>query len=136
MNEKQKASAVIDYMSERDSDTVINILQAYISDESLANLYDTLVREGVIDAEEDPEPNEDDGMAEGLTYLREQLEQDEIDEIRAQIDRSYRYHMNPSDCCAFCSRVEELLEEYGEDNNLPEDWWMYEGDIDDWLLKL
>lgn len=80
--------------------------------------------------------DEDDGMAEGLTYLREHLAQDEIDEIRAQIDRSYRYHMNPSDCCAFCSRVEELLEEYGEDNDLPEGWWMYEGDIDDWLLKL
>lgn len=82
------------------------------------------------------EPEEPDGMAEGLTYLREHLAQDEIDEIRAQIDRSYRYHMNPSDCCAFNSRVEELLEEYGEDNDLPEGWWMYEGDIDDWLLKL
>lgn len=80
--------------------------------------------------------DEDDGMAEGLIYLREHLAQDEIDEIRAQIDRSYRYHMNPSDCCAFNSRVEELLEEYGEDNYLPEGWWMYEGDIDDWLLKL
>ena len=89
--------------------------------------------------EEDTEPEDNeapDGMAAGLAYLREQLEQDEIDEIKAQIDRSYRYHMNPSDCCAFSSRVEELLEEYGEDNDLPEGWWMYEGDIDDWLLKL
>ena len=89
--------------------------------------------------EEDTEPEDNeapDGMAAGLAYLMEQLEQDEIDEIRAQIDRSYRYHMMPSDCVTNDSKVIDLLEEYGADNDLPEGWWENEGDIDDWLLKL
>jgi hypothetical protein len=98
--------------------------------------YDSVWDREVIEVNECEPEEEQDGMAAGLAYVREQLEQDELDEIKAQIDRSYRYHMNPSDCCAFSSRVEELLEEYGEDNDLPEGWWMYEGDIDDWLLKL
>lgn len=98
--------------------------------------------DGVIDVsvaeceEEGEQPEKTGGMAAGLAYLREQLEQDEIDEIRAQIDRSYRYHMMPSDCVTNDSKVIDLLEEYGADNDLPEGWWENEGDIDDWLLKL
>lgn len=98
--------------------------------------YDSVWEREVVEVNECEPDEERTTLDNALDYVREHLEQDEIDEIRAQIDRSYRYHMNPSDCCAFNSRVEELLEEYGEDNDLPEDWWMYEGDIDDWLLKL
>lgn len=97
---------------------------------------DGVIDVSVSDCEEDPEPEKTGGMAAGLAYLREQLEQDEIDEIRAQIDRSYRYHMMPSDCVTNDSKVIDLLEEYGADNDLPEGWWENEGDIDDWLLKL
>ena len=97
---------------------------------------DGVIDVSVSDCEEDTEPEKTGGMAAGLAYLREQLEQDEIDEIRAQIDRSYRYHMMPSDCVTNDSKVIDLLEEYGADNDLPEGWWENEGDIDDWLLKL
>lgn len=82
------------------------------------------------------EESESDGMTDGLAYLREQLEADELAEIRAQIDRSYRYHMMPSDCVSNDNKIIDLLEEYGQDNDLPEGWWENEGDIDDWLLKL
>lgn len=71
-----------------------------------------------------------------IDYVREQLEQDELDEIRAQIDRSYRYHMMPSDCVTNDTKVIDLLEEYGEDNDMPEGWWEEYGDIDDILLRL
>ena len=97
--------------------------------------YDSIWEREVIEVNE-CEPEEPDGMVAGLVYVREHLAEDELTEIKAQVVRSYRCHVNPSDCCAFSSRVEELLEEYGEDNDLPEGWWMYEGDIDDWLLKL
>ena len=80
--------------------------------------------------------SEPDPKKPALDYVREQLEQDELDEIRAQIDRSYRYHMTPSDCVTNDSKVIDLLEEWGEDNDLPEGWWEEYGDIDDWLLKL
>ena len=75
-------------------------------------------------------------MKEALDYVREQLAADELAEIRAQVDRSYRYHMNPSDCVTRDTMVMDLLEEYGQENGLPEGWWMEQGDIDDILLKL
>lgn len=34
------------------------------------------------------------------------------------------------------TEIYDLLEEYGEDNDLPEGWWMEYGDIDDIFLKL
>ena len=71
-----------------------------------------------------------------LDYVREQLEQDELDEISAQIDRSYRYHMAPSNCVTNDSKVIDLLKEYGADNDMPEGWWEEYGDIDDILMKL
>lgn len=101
-----------------------------------AHSFDAYVKHEITDVNEEESDEEQDGMAAGLAYLREQLEQDEIDEIRAQIDRSYRYHMMPSDCVTNDAKVIDLLEEYGADNNLPEGWWENEGDIDDWLLKL
>ena len=98
--------------------------------------------DGVIDVsvsdceEEDEKPDNRNDLDKAIDYVRENLEADELAEIRAQIDRSYRYHMAPSDCVTNDSKVIDLLEEYGADNDLPEGWWEYEGDIDDWLLKL
>ena len=100
--------------------------------------YDSVWEREVTEVNE-VEPDEDDtpdGMTAGLAYLREQLEADELAEIRAQVDRSYRYHMAPSDCVTNDNKIIDLLEEYGADNDLPEGWWEGEGDIDDWMIKL
>lgn len=81
--------------------------------------------------EEDPDP-----LKPALDYVREQLDEETVAIIRAQVDRSYRYHMAPGDCVTEDGKVIDLLEEYGQDNDLPEGWWENEGDIDDILLKL
>lgn len=144
MNEKQKASAVIDYMSEWDSDAVINILQAYISDESLANLYDTLVREGVIDAEDGGEEAEalwDDGldysptMRKAVAYAMEQMEPEDIAIIGAKVGKNFKQDMNPAYGIDE-GKISDLLEEYGQDNDLPEGWWMEECNMDDIVLLI
>lgn len=36
----------------------------------------------------------------------------------------------------FADDVQDLLEEYGDDNGLPEGWWLEYGDIDDILEQL
>jgi len=135
MNKEEKRKKVImmiDDLYGNDGMAVVNLITDYMSDDNWGHLYDRLEQDGTF-----KEPEETtDGMADGLAYLREQLEQDEIDEIHAQIDRSYRYHMNPSDCVTNDAKVIDLLEEYGADNDLPEGWWENYGDIDDWLLKL
>lgn len=76
-----------------------------------------------------------------IDYVRQQLEPDELAEIRAQVDRSYRYHMMPSDCVTSTDRVIELLGEYGKDyedvsEDNAEDWWSPHIDIDDLLIRL
>lgn len=48
MTQKEKASAVLEYMEELDSTVVINILSAYISDADLARLYDKMEEDGVL----------------------------------------------------------------------------------------
>lgn len=96
--------------------------------------YDSVQEREVIEVEECEE--EPDPLKPALDYVREQLGEADVAVIRAQVDRSYRYHMAPGDCVTDDARVIDLLEEYGEDNDLPEGWWENEGDIDDILLKL
>lgn len=48
MTDKEKASKLLDRLEEFDSRTVINALSCKISDEDLAEIYDTLVEDGLI----------------------------------------------------------------------------------------
>lgn len=136
MTYEEKRSKVIDMVDDLYGDSgmaVLNMMLDYISSEDWVNLYDRLERDGAFEEKED---DSNPAMKEALDYVREQLAADELAEIRAQVDRSYRYHMNPSDCVTRDTMVMDLLEEYGQENGLPEGWWMEQGDIDDILLKL
>lgn len=47
MTDKQKASQVLKYMEdEMDVKTVINVLNPYLKDDQLADIYDSLVSDG------------------------------------------------------------------------------------------
>jgi len=49
MTDKQKASQVLRYMEdEMDVKTVLNVLNPYLKDEQLAEVYDSLVSDGAI----------------------------------------------------------------------------------------
>lgn len=128
---RKKVLTMIDDPYGNDGMAVVNLIMDYMSDDNWGHLYDRLEQDGTFN-----EPEEKTVINKAIDYVREQLEPDELAEIRAQIDRSYRYHMNPSDCVTNDAKVIDLLEEYGFDNDLPEGWWENEGDIDDWLLKL
>ena len=87
------------------------------------------------------EPEHKTVIDKAIDYVQENLEADELAEIRAQVDRSYRYHMMPSDCVTNTDRVIELLGEYGMDyedvsEDEAEDWWSPHLDLDDILLRL
>lgn len=52
MNEKQKASQVLQYMEdEMDVKTVLRVLNPYLKDSDLAAIYDSLVNDGLISEE-------------------------------------------------------------------------------------
>ena len=48
MTDSQKAEALLVYLEDFDSVTVINLLHPYLTNEQLADLYDKLKREGEI----------------------------------------------------------------------------------------
>ena len=98
--------------------------------------YDSIWEREVTEVNECEDEDDDPELTEALDYVREQLGPETLAIIKAQVDRSYRYHMAPSDCVTEDGKVIDLLEEYGQDNDLPEGWWENEGDIDDILLRL
>ena len=99
---------------------------------------DGVVDVSVTDCEEDQEPDEgscNKAMKPALDYVRSQLDPWRLEEYRATINSAYEYHTTPTAYADF-DHIRDLLEEYGEENELPEGWWENEGDLDDWLYEL
>jgi len=96
--------------------------------------YDSVWEREIIEVNE-CEPDESDGMAEGLEYVRGQIGPVSRHYIRETVSKNLSQRM-PASMGLDDGKIIDLLEEYGEDNDLPEGWWMNEGDIDDWLMKL
>ena len=94
--------------------------------------YDSVLEREVTEVEEfiDDNPKKP-----ALDYVRSQLDEWRLEEYRAEINSAYEYHTTPTAYADF-DRIRDLLEEYGADNDLPEGWWMNEGDLDDWLYEL
>ena len=71
----------------------------------------------------------------GIAYVKEQMDDFEKDIIRAEVNRNYAQHNAPSTGLDD-SKIIDLLEEYGEDHELPEGWYLDEYDADDVMLML
>ncbi len=71
----------------------------------------------------------------GIAYVKEQMDDFEKDIIHAKVSRNYAQHAAPSTDIDD-HRIIDLLEEYGEDNDLPEGWYWDEYDADDVMLMI
>ena len=58
MTDGKKAMAVLNYLEEQDSKTVINLLNPMLDDGALALVYDSLVRDGIFKGESDDPKDE------------------------------------------------------------------------------
>lgn len=99
--------------------------------------YDSVWERNVVEvneceAEEEEEPNP---MKPALDYVCEQLGTERTVAIRMQVTYNMKHRM-PVNTGIDDAKVIDLLEEYGQDNDLPEGWWENEGDIEDILLEL
>lgn len=70
-----------------------------------------------------------------LDYVREQLDADELMIYKATVSKNLNHRM-PATAGLDDGKIIDLLEEYGEDNDMPEGWWEEYGDIEDVLMKL
>lgn len=133
MTDKQKASAVLNYLEGVDSRTVINILSPYATDEQLAALYDKLTEEGIFNENDQPGGYSEDFLA-GMNYVLEQMCEEDKAIIRAEVSKAYSQHLVPNGDIVDDSRITDLLEEYGQDHDLPEGWYLDEYDASEILL--
>ena len=76
-----------------------------------------------------------EAMRKAVAYINEQLEPEDKAIICAKVDKNYKQHMNPA-YGIDDTKITDLLEEYGDDHDLPEGWWAEENDMDDIVLLI
>ena len=96
--------------------------------------YDCVSKFEVTDVEESEEERTE--LDDALDYVRDNMDADDMADIQAAIKKCYKQHLVPDDTLVNCERLCELLGEYGEENDLAEDWWEDEYDMSDILAKL
>ena len=74
-------------------------------------------------------------MRKAVAYINEQLEPEDKAIICAMVEKNFKLHLNPAHDIDDM-KIIDLLEEYGDDHDLGEDWWMEECDIDDIVLLI
>jgi len=80
-------------------------------------------------------PDYSEDYRKGIAYVMEQMDEDDKAILRAQVSKNYKQHNAPATGIDD-SKIIDLLEEYGEDNDLPEGWYLDEYDADDVMLML
>ena len=71
-----------------------------------------------------------------VDYVLDNIDEDDLAIVKAEASRCYKQHLVPTEYIMDCSAVTDLLEEYGQENGLSEEWWSEECDIDVILNKL
>lgn len=74
-------------------------------------------------------------MRKAVAYINRQLEPEDKAIICAKVDKNFKQHMNPA-YGIDDGKIIDLLEEYGDDHDLPEGWWMEECEMDDIVLLI
>ena len=96
--------------------------------------FDSLLEREVTEVHECEE--DDSTIGKAIRYVRDNMDEDDMDILHAEMNKCYKEHLIPDRDTVDCSKVIDLLEEYGQDNDLPEDWWESECDFDEILVKL
>lgn len=79
---------------------------------------------------------DDSTLGKAIQYVRDNMDEDDMAILHAEMNKCYKMHLIPDRDVMDCSKVIDLLEEYGEENDLPEGWWESECDFDEILVKL
>lgn len=104
--------------------------------------YDSLIEREVTEVNE-CEPEDDDPLKDysedyrnGIAYVMENLDEDDKAIIRAECNKAYKQHLIPDCNIVDDSKVTDLLEEYGQENDLPEGWYLEEYDASEILTMI
>ena len=81
-------------------------------------------------------PDYSEDYRKGIAYVMEQLDEDDKAIIRAECNKAYKMHLVPNGDVVDDSKITDLLEEYGQDNDLPEGWYEEEYDSSEVLSMI
>ncbi len=95
-------------------------------------VLDEITNEG----KEDDGDGDLDSMEAIVKFVRKNLDEDDLDIIRAEANKCYKMHIIPDDSSIDCDAITEILDEYAEEHDLDEDWWEEYGDMSDIICEL
>lgn len=77
---------------------------------------------------------QDTEMEKAIAFVANEVDKDEIEATYAlmTLRRVPMFSVNPQ----LSDQISDLMEEYGQDNDLPEGWWLYEYDEEDIFLRV
>ena len=101
-----------------------------------AHDFDAYVEHEITDVNEEDDDEEKTDIQKAIDYVRDNMDSDEMAILKAEMNQCYKSHLTPAENVMDCSKVVELLDEYGQENDLPERWWESECEIDEILCEL
>lgn len=73
-------------------------------------------------------------LQKALDYVREQMDDYKLAVVRAQRNHNWVHRMLVQ--TDYDEEIQDLLEEWGEEHDLPEGWWANEADMEDILMEV
>ena len=96
--------------------------------------FDAFVDYDITDVNEETEAKS--RIKKAIEYIRKNMDEDDMAILKASMNKCYKQHLIPDEDVMDCDRVIELLDEYGEENELDERWWEEETELSDILAEL
>ena len=72
----------------------------------------------------------------GIAYVMENMDEDDKAIIRAECNKAYKLHLIPNSNIVDDYKITDLLEEYGQNEDLPEGWYLDEYDASEILTMI
>lgn len=76
----------------------------------------------------------EDEINKAVAYVSNNMDADVLKVIKAQVNLAWETRQQIT--TSYDDEVEDLMEEFGEENDLPEGWWLNDCELDEVLIKL
>ena len=98
--------------------------------------YESVLEREVTEVHEFEPEEEKTELQKAIDYGRDNMDEDDMAILKAEMNQCYKAHLIPGEDVMDCEKVVDLLNEYGEENDMEERWWESECEIDEILVKL
>lgn len=83
-----------------------------------------------------PDAVDDSELGKAIRYVQENIDEDDLACIKAEANKCWKQHLAPTENLIDCEAITDLLEEYGQENDLDERWWEEYAEIDEIIGRI